>query len=59
MQIKVKRLFRGHETKEELQNKLNLRVQEPNESIEAFARDVKLIGHKAYPKGEPELLESM
>ena len=47
------------ETKEELREKLNLPVQEPGGTIELFARDVKLIGHKAYPKCDPDLLESM
>ena len=28
-------------------------------SIEAYARDIKLIGHSAYPDGEPRLLESV
>ena len=28
-------------------------------SIESYARDIKLIGHKAYPDGEPRLLESV
>ena len=37
------------ETAEELREKLDLRRQEHGESIEAFARDVKLIGHRAYP----------
>ena len=45
------------ETAEELREKLDLRKQEPGGSIEAFARDVKLIGHRAYPNGDPKLLE--
>ena len=42
-----------------MREKLDLRQQETGESIEAFARDIKLIGHKAYPDGEPRLLESV
>ena len=54
---KLKDYFAITETKEELIEKLDLRRQGPNESIEAFARDIKLIGHRAYPKGDPDLLE--
>ena len=43
---KPKDYFAITETKEELREKLDLRQQEANESIEAFARDIKLIGHK-------------
>ena len=56
---KLKDYYAVTETKEELREKLNLRVQEVGETIEAFARDVKLIGHKAYPNSDPQLLESM
>ena len=45
------------ETAEELREKLDFCRQEPGESIEAFARNVKLIGHRAYPNGNPALLE--
>ena len=54
---KLKDYFAITETKEELIEKLDLRHQGPNESIESFARDIRLIGHRAYPKGDPDLLE--
>ena len=38
------------ETSEEMRERLELRRQETGESIELFARDVKLIGHRAYSK---------
>jgi hypothetical protein len=38
---------------------LEIRRQEPGESIESFARDIKLIGHKAYPNDNSVLLEKM
>ena len=47
------------ETKEELRQKLDLRFQEANETIEAYARDIKLIGHKAFPNGDPNHLENI
>ena len=47
------------ETKEELRDKLNLRVREVGETIKSFARDVKLIGHKAYPNSDSQLLDSI
>ena len=56
---KLKDYFAITETKEELREKLDLRHQEAGESIEAYARDTKLIGNKAYPDGEPRLLESV
>ena len=56
---KLKDYFAITETKEELREKLDLRQQEAGETIEAYARDIKLIGHKAYPDGEPRLLESV
>jgi hypothetical protein len=36
-----------------------LRKQGPNERIEAFARDIRLIGHRAYPGGNLDLLKRM
>ena len=54
---RLRNYFAVTETAEELRDKLDLRKQEPGESIEAFARDVKLIGHRAYPNGDPDLLE--
>ena len=46
------------ETSEELRERLDLRHQEVGESIESFARDVKLIGHRSYPKAaDPAMLE--
>ena len=42
-----------------MREKLDLCQQEAGESIEAYARDIKLIGHKAYHDGEPRLLESV
>ena len=56
---KLKDYYAVTETKEELREKLNMRVQEPGETIESFSRDIKLIGHKAYPNSDPQLLESM
>ena len=56
---KLKDYYAVTETKEELREKLNLPVQEPGETIELFARDVKLIGHKAYENSDPQLLERM
>ena len=56
---KLKDYYTVTETKEELREKLNLRAREVGESIESFSRDVKLIGHKAYPNSDPQLLESM
>ena len=47
------------ETKKELREKFNLQVQEVGETIESFARDVKLTGNKAYPNSDPQLLYSM
>lgn len=55
----LKDYFAVTETPEELREKLNLRVQQPNESIEAFARDLRLIGHKAYPGEDSPLLENI
>ena len=54
---KLKDYFAVTETKEELRERLYLRVQEYSEGIEAYARDIKLIGHKAYPNGDTDLLE--
>ena len=56
---KLKYYFAIAETKEELRDKLDLRLQEYGESIQAYAQDIKLIGHKAYPDEEPQLLESV
>ena len=56
---KLKDYFSVTETKEELVEKLDLRTQEAGESIEAFARDIKHIGHRAYPKGDPQMLEKI
>ena len=56
---KLKDNFAITETKEVLSEKLDLRFQEATETIEAYARDIKLIGHKAYPKGDPDLLENI
>ena len=47
---KFKNYFAITETKEELIEKLDLRRPEHNESIESFARDIKLIAHRAYLK---------
>ena len=46
-------------TKEELVDKLYLRQQENNESIQSFARNVKLIGHRAYFDGDLDMLEKI
>ena len=42
-----------------MHEKLNLRVKEVGETLESFARDVQLIGHKAYFNSNLQLLESM
>ena len=42
----------------ELRERLDLRRQETGKSIESFARDVKLIGYRAYPKAaDPVMIE--
>ena len=46
---KLKDYFAITETKEELIDKLDLRRQKHCESIVLFARDIKIIAHKAYP----------
>ena len=54
----AERLLAITETSEELRERLDLRRQEAGESIESFARDVKLIGHRAYQKtADPAMLE--
>ena len=41
-----------------MRKRLDLRRQEAGESIESFARDIKLIGHRTYPKAaDPAMLE--
>ena len=41
-----------------MRERLDLRRQEAGKSIESFARDIKLIGHCAYPKAaDPAMLE--
>ena len=41
-----------------MRERLDLRRQDANDSIESFARDIKLIGHRAYPKAaDPPMLE--
>ena len=55
---RLKDYFAITETSEELRERLDLRRHEAGESIESFARDVKLIGHLAYPKAaNPAMLE--
>ena len=55
---KLKDYFAITETSEKLRERLDLRRQEAGESIESFARDIKLIGHRAYPKAaDPAMLE--
>jgi hypothetical protein len=56
---KPKDYFAITETKEEVREKLDLRYQEAGETIEAYARDIKLHGHKAYPNGDTELLKNI
>ena len=57
---KLKDYFAIIETKEELIEKLDLRRQEYGETIESFARDIKLIAHRAYPKfTDNRMLESI
>ena len=55
---KLKDYFAITETKEELRDKLDLRFQKAGESIDTYACD-KLIDHKAYPNGDPNLLENI
>ena len=55
---KLKDYFAITETSEELREVLDPRRQEAGESIESVARDIKLIGHRAYPKAaDPAMLE--
>ena len=55
---KLKNYFVITETSEELREQLDLWRQEAGESMESFACDVKLIGHRAYPKAaNPIMLE--
>lgn len=54
---RLKAYFVITKTPEELREKLDLRRLEARESIESYARDIKLIKHRVYPKGNPELLE--
>ena len=56
---KLKAYFAITETPEELKERLGLRRQEVGESIEAFARDIKLIGHRAYAGKDTEMLEDI
>ena len=56
---KLKDYFAITETKEEIREKLDLRFQEASESIEAYARNIKRIGHKTYRNGDPDLLENI
>ena len=56
---KLKDYYAITETKEELVEKLNFRQQEKNESIQSFARNIKIIGHRAYPDGDLEILEKL
>ena len=55
---KLQDYFAITKTSAKLRERLDLRRQEAGENIESFARDVKLIGHRAYPKAaEPVMLE--
>ena len=56
---KLKDYFAITQTKEELREKRDCRFQEAGETIEAYARDIKLINHNAYPNGDPDLLENI
>ena len=47
------------EPPEELKEKLNHRRQELGESIESYARDIKLLGHRAYEGRDFALLEDI
>ena len=55
----IKAYFAIKETPEKLKEKLHLRRQEAGETIELFARDIKLIGHRAYTGTDPELLKDI
>ena len=58
MKAKFKDYFAITKTSEELRERLDQRRQEAGERIESFARNVKLIGHRAYPKAaDPVMLE--
>ena len=55
---KLKDYFAITETSKELRERLDLRRQEAGESIESFAREIKLIGHRTYPKlADPAMFE--
>ena len=55
---KLNDYFAITENSEELRERLDLRCQEAGESIESFAPDIKLIGHRAYPNAaDPAMLE--
>ena len=56
---KLKAYFAITKTPEELKEKLALRCQVAGETIKSFARDIKLVGHKAYTEKDPELLEDI
>ena len=46
------------ETSEDVRERLDLRRQDAGKSIESFARDVKLIGNRGYPKAaDPAMFE--
>ena len=51
------RISRSRKRQRSSNKKLGLRRQEAGETIESFARDIKLIGHNAYTGKDPELLE--
>ena len=56
---KLKDYYAITETKEELVEKLYLRQQEKNESLQSFAKNVKLIRHRAYADGELDMLKKI
>ena len=56
---KLDAYFAIPETPGELKEKLVLRRQEDGNTIDLFARDIKLIGHMAFTEKDPELLEDI
>ena len=55
---KLKNYFAITKISEKLRERLDFRRQEAGESIESFACDIKLIGHREYPKAAyPAMLE--
>ena len=56
---KLKAYFAITETSDKLKVQLDLRRQNAGETIESFARDIKLIRHRAYTGKDPEFSEDI